>query len=169
MSAMTLEQVRDFADAVSRCSSPENVRRFNEAAGRWVYANLDHLAQPAQAVDVGAIREVVGWLETREGMRVDIGGLADKLTRALSVQKAGPVGDGVYPVAVAPKDAPSHSIEMLVYLPEHGWRRGFYTGFNAERGEWPWSAESFPGRTNRTITHWAYLPASPTPDKEGQP
>lgn len=47
-----------------------------------------HLFQPAQAVDVGAIREVISWLETREGMHVNIGGLADKLTRALSGEKA---------------------------------------------------------------------------------
>jgi hypothetical protein len=60
-----------------------------------------HLAQPAQAVDVGAIREVIAELESvvqtakmpsfyRDNVASQIG----KLTRALSGEKAGPVGDG---------------------------------------------------------------------------
>lgn len=55
-----------------------------------------HLAQPAQAVDVGAIREVVA--EMHEYNEADQCGLeewADKLTRALSGEKAGTVSDGL--------------------------------------------------------------------------
>jgi hypothetical protein len=65
--AMTLEKVMEYADEVAQCSSPENVSRFNQAAGQWLYVNLDavaHLTQPAQAVEaahIGKLREMVAY------------------------------------------------------------------------------------------------------------
>ncbi len=59
---MTLEQVREYADAVSQCSSPENVSRFNEAAGRWLYLNLDtidvHLANQSSTAEAMTIEQM---------------------------------------------------------------------------------------------------------------
>jgi len=67
-----------------------------------------------------------------------------------------------------PKDAPPHSLPLLVYLPEFGWRRGFYTRPYADKGWCPWEAVGFTKFDSETITHWMPLPASPTPDKETQ-
>jgi hypothetical protein len=106
--AMTIEQVREYADAVSRCGSPENVSRFNQAAGQWLYANLDavaHLIQPAQAVDDGMLPDALvphaeEWYRLCERRfsvdRMTISGeLAEAIVkaigqpRALSAEKAG--------------------------------------------------------------------------------
>jgi hypothetical protein len=57
-----------------------------------------HLAQPAQAVDVGAIREVIHYLYSFRHKTpptwAHLDNAADRLTRALSGEKAGPAGDG---------------------------------------------------------------------------
>lgn len=102
-----------------------------------------HLAQPAQAVDVGAIREVIDALRNMGGKPNNIYNLAaDKLTRALSGEKAGPV-DGWLPTDAEVRD----------------WLLRSDLDDNGRIDHW------------RTVIDDArsmhLLPASPAPDKEG--
>jgi hypothetical protein len=68
MSTMTLEQA-------IRIMNPEP--KSHEGMEAWQVVKA-HLAQPAQAVDVGAIREVIAYLKV--GHKKDMAG---KLTRAI--------------------------------------------------------------------------------------
>lgn len=77
MSTMTLGQVRDAIRS----------RPYYEDSmmASWADAIDAHLAQTAQAVDVGAIREVIDALRNMGGKPNNIYNLAaDKLTRAIS-------------------------------------------------------------------------------------
>jgi hypothetical protein len=65
------------------------------------------------------------------------------------------------PIETAPRDAPRHSITVLVYSPEYGVRRGHYSRFYADRGEWPWSADDLSILSSKGLTHWMPLPEPP--------
>jgi hypothetical protein len=85
---MTLEQkvarLKLVADGLRRIQEFESARYLDEYAA--------HLAQPAQAVDVGLIAECAEALRRTAPVRPDLNTIADKLTRALSGE-AWPVGD----------------------------------------------------------------------------
>jgi hypothetical protein len=94
--AMTIESVRDRLASWYGGSEACLDAKACAELGDMIAALDAHLTQPAQAVDVGAIREVIA-----ECQRVPLGGvqagaleafivqLAPKLTRALSAEKAG--------------------------------------------------------------------------------
>jgi hypothetical protein len=106
MEAMTLDDVMRAAiragAVADQHDGPNGSVKFDAKTFQAFVRHLNaHLAQPAQAVDVGAIREVIAELESvvqtakmpsfyRDNVASQIG----KLTRALSGEKAGPVGDG---------------------------------------------------------------------------
>jgi hypothetical protein len=123
-----------------------------------------HLTQPAQAVDVGAIREVIDVLNDvvrtapmSNFSRSRVGNQVDKLTRALSGEKAGPVGDGWQPIETAPKDG----TRVLTYAPKRTWATQHIAINHFKQGVWQHCNSECPP------THWQPLPASPTPGKEG--
>lgn len=71
------------------CGNPGCVTRGDndyltqaDSVAAW---NRRHIAQPAQAVDVGEIREVIAYLQV--GHRFDVD-MADKLTRAIGNAQA---------------------------------------------------------------------------------
>lgn len=102
------------------------------------------------------IAERLNLLEDRMAVRAIVAALA-----------AAPAADGWMPIESAPKDAPSHSIRVLVWLPQFGVQLGQYTRCEAEAGRRPWVAENFSGMANDTISHWMPLPAAPQAQGEG--
>jgi hypothetical protein len=113
-----------------------------------------HLAQPAQAVDVGAIQDVVTLLRSHAKKNTHHDAvLAHQLERALSGEKAGPVGDGWKLVPVEPTEA--MKIAALKELNPLG-----------QLVDWQ-DCESA-GREDVTECYRAMLAASTTPDKEGE-
>jgi len=161
MSTMTSEREafekwvasQGFTSKPERRSSGKYVN--GQIQGNWLaWQARAHLAQPAQAVDAGAIREVIDDLRTWHDEGTD--SMADSLTRALSGEKAGPV-DGWQPIETAPKDGEdilaTDGTAMLVtywYGASTGWLYRY-----TDHGVDGWSP-----------THWMPLPASPAPDKE---
>ena len=124
-----------------------------------------HLAQPAQAVDVVAwrwrdnVRPGLPWDVTDDedvinGMRRTGGYEIEPLTRAISGEKSGPV-DGWRPIETAPKDGRS-----LILCRQ----TAFVGSWDADERAWCDNRRSL-----RDPSHWMPLPASPAPDKEGQP
>ena len=106
--AMTIEQEREAFEKWMSEAHPSYPLTSHE--GRYVLTSVRnlwaafssgcaHITQPAQAVDVGAIEPVIRELrkwpkeETLYDHRATRLECADKLTRALSGEKAGPVGD----------------------------------------------------------------------------
>ncbi len=160
MEAMTLEQERKaFEDWLTDCdTNPQAPPRDNrgnylesDVRDMWrVWQARAHLAQPAQAVDVGAAWRDLFWQVALElgclpSTFVDGNSHVLCAARALSVEKAGPAGDGsrsvpcpecrgagVYPKAAVLPEPPDVTCRKC-----HGSGRD-------------------------------YLPASPTPDKEGE-
>jgi uncharacterized protein (UPF0147 family) len=117
------------------------------------------LAQPAQAVDVGAIREVIDVLNDvvrtapmSNFSRSRVGNQVDKLTRALSGEKAGPVGDG---------------------LPDENWFADQLCDLRNRWGEhepsWLETDDNHPDdwMAKELRKRLLALPVSTTPDKEG--
>lgn len=172
MEAMTLiQQLRGRAAYLRDKGRVKSPGLMEQAAN----ALEAHLAQPAQAMDVGAVYSegVCG-----DGAAILCNGLPMRVheivaalnaTRALSVQKAGPVGDGWQPIETAPKDG---SAIILGYAGSHSCE-GFWMG-DASRNHWGetgWfdSDSDVLCEHAHKPTHWMPLPASPTPDKEGQP
>lgn len=110
-----------------------------------------HLTQPAQAVDMGAIREVIAWMEDNAcGEVAGITEQIDKLTRALAGEKA----EGWRPIATAPKDGTS--ILVSDGRPEGclvvAWHYGGWV-YDWHRHDGPALADA--------PTHWMPLPAPP--------
>lgn len=88
---MTLEKVRLQMAQACTISKPVPI----QIVEAWLKSVDAHLSQPAQAVDVGAIREVAqeasvlaAW-ETVQLSSERLRAWSDKLTRALSGEKAG--------------------------------------------------------------------------------
>lgn len=94
---MTIEKVREYADAVSLCSSPENVSRFNQAAGRWVYINLDAIeASLSRQVSVSDEDVAKAWLIFDGQFYADRRGI-ESMRRMRAVLEADRAGRGVVP------------------------------------------------------------------------
>jgi len=92
---MTIEKVREYADAVSLCSSPENVSRFNQAAGRWVYINLDAIeASLSRQVSVSDEDVAKAWLIFDGQFYADRRGI-ESMSRMRAVLEADRAGRGV--------------------------------------------------------------------------
>lgn len=143
------ESLRMNADDLNRMDTLPTLARHLRNAADQLDANL---AQPAQAVDVGVIREVIADLRTWRDEGTD--SMARALTRALSGEKAGPV-DGWISV----KERLPERNKPAIY-----WHKSEFGGFAAIADEW---------RDEHHLaqaTHWMpYIaPASPAPDKEGQ-
>ena len=118
MSTMTLEQVRDelasWLGGSEACLDAPKVAELSA----MISAIDAYLAQPAQAVDVGAIREVINYLQdegnaciaTGDGLDAQWGSrilsMSRKLTRAISSEKAGPV-DGLTIKFTSPYNLPA--------------------------------------------------------------
>lgn len=95
MSAMTLEQVRDWHRqreiTFRRLGAPDTANEHQDAAD----AIDAHLAQPAQSVDVEKVREVISELSQRGNTgfntneRARCNHWADKLTAALQEKSNG--------------------------------------------------------------------------------
>jgi hypothetical protein len=153
---MTLEQkvarLKLVADGLRRIQEFESARYLDEYAA--------HLAQPAQAVDVGAIREVIDVLNDvvrtapmSNFSRSRVGNQVDKLTRALSGEKAGPVGDG---------------------LPDENWFADQLCDLRNRWGEhepsWLETDDNHPDdwMAKELRKRLLALPVSPTPGKEGE-
>lgn len=125
--------------------------RKKELAESW--NTRAHLSQPAQAVDVGAIREVIESLRSTSAMlQSELNDEADKLTCALSGEKAGRV-DGW----VSVEDRRPERNKPAIY-----WHKSDFGGFAAIADEW---------RDEHHLehaTHWMpyTAPASPAPGKD---
>jgi hypothetical protein len=160
MSEMTLEQVRDSlreVAAIEATTGADSGNLYMEMAD----AIDAHLAQPAQAVDVVVMRtrrngKAWQYYEPDYLSPEAISRLAgygwefERLTRALSGEKAGPVGDGWMPIETSPQDG----TRVLLWVDQ-----------TCRVGSW----KCFPADAQNPCapTHWMPLPASPTPDKEG--
>lgn len=117
-----------------------------------------HPSQPAQTVDVGAIREVIDALRNMGGKPNNIYNLAaDKLTRALAGEKAGPV-DGW---KLVPSD-PTQSMTVAGFECD-AWDE--LSSAVVHTGGWPFSCRESAACV--TAIYKAMLAASPAPDKEG--
>lgn len=135
-----------------------------------------HLAQPAQAVDVGAVRCVIdelnGYCEASDDSCYGtlatslVRGYTEQLARALSGEKAGPVG-GWRPIETAPKDG----TEIDVWCASDA--EGDDGGYRIARVWWCCVDRCWRSYSDERMqwahqpTHWMPLPASPAPDKEG--
>ena len=111
----------------------------------WVNAIDAHLSQPAQAVDVGAVLQVIAEMRAfRYNTPPNwnhLDSFADKLTRALSGEKAGPVGGEVT------------ATDFATAMRNCGLSLATYARVDQE--------------ARRLAKQRALLPSSPTPDKEG--
>jgi hypothetical protein len=103
---MTLEQARDRCIvAIGAVAADGSMAGSAATVIRKIFdVDLAHVAPPAQTVDVGAIREVIDILQA-DGAPFGVKPLADRLTRALTGEKAGRV-DGWLPIDTAPKGKP---------------------------------------------------------------
>jgi hypothetical protein len=167
--------------------------------------NRAHLAQPALAVDVVAwrwrdnVRPGLPWDVTDDedvinGMRRTGGYEIEPLTRAISGEKAGPVG-GWQPIETAPKDGSAILIADIQDGVVYDVLNGHFEVLAEDEDDGPWDIRdgepwcSYEGRGagiyfchwlpgkewesrwlfghDSGYTHWMPLPASPAPDKEG--
>jgi hypothetical protein len=164
---MTLEKAAEFMRLVDNGQISGRISEWvglREACG----VIHRHLTQPAQAVDVGAIRDLA--LRFKYDENEVVRGCGDRLTelldnpRSLSAEKA-----GWRDIATAPKDGTrimltnGHGVWMADYQPVYP------SGYRPSN---PWSSvllnhEHMPlvGR-HKAPTHWMPLPTPPTDGEE---
>jgi hypothetical protein len=164
---MTLEMVRDrLREAHDFPSGKLHTTIHISHFTAWADAIDAHLTQPAQAVDVGAIREVIREVikELRGTGLPSRPKTADKLTRAIGNAQA----EGWRPIETAPKDGTRVMLGNELATWEAEYRPVYSSGYRPEN---PWfsvmlNMDHLPReRRYGSPTHWQPLPTPPQPEE----